>query len=315
MAVPAEPRRADAPLVPARASAGGKLILLGEHAVVHGHPAIAAGIPARVEVSVTPCAAGEDTLRAAAGFADPRLAAAVAEARSEVGIPEAIGLEIGIAGDLPVAIGLGSSAALSVALVRALAACCGRALADEQVAAAAHRLESLFHGKPSGVDATAATYGGLFWFEAGPPPRRLPLRAARPLEVVVVLTGSRHDTGRVVGGLRERAAAAPAVYRPVLAAIGELVRGARDAIERGDVALLGELMTMDHALLRACGVSTPVLDAAVHDALAAGALGAKLTGGGGGGAAIALARGDARDLARSLGERGYEAMAARIPAD
>ena len=110
----------------------------------------------------------------------------------------------------------------------------------------------------------------------------------------------RHDTSRTVGSLRARSAAHPGVYRALFASIGALVREARAAIETGDLARLGEAMTCDHGLLRTCGVSTPTLDAAVDEALAAGALGAKLTGGGGGGAIVALAPLAAADLAERL---------------
>jgi mevalonate kinase len=297
---------------PVSAHAGGKVILLGEHAVVHGEPAIVAGLPAGVTVRVTPRPGPGTEIAATGGLDDPRLARAVAEARALAGIEAERGLAVEIAGDLPVAVGLGSSAALCVALVRALEAASGRVASDDDVARNAHRLEGIFHGTPSGVDGTAATYGGLLWFEAGPPPRHHVLRPARAFDVVVVLSGSRHETGRTVAGLRERAAASPRVYRPVLGAIGALVRAAREAIEGGELELLGELMTMNHGLLRACGVSTAELDAIVEDALAEGARGAKLTGAGGGGAVIALPAGEPAALAGAMQARGHECFAVAL---
>jgi mevalonate kinase len=288
--------------------------LLGEHAVVHGQPALVAGLDARVTVTISPCE-GEGARIAVAGEAcDARLDRVAREACVRAGLRDRDGVAIEVAGDLPVAVGLGSSAALSVALVRALAAATGRDLSDHEVAREAHPLECIFHGTPSGVDGAAATFGGLLWFEAGMPPRHEPVRPARSIELAVVLGGSRHDTSRTVGGLRERAAAAPAVYRPVFEAIGALVRAARSAIEQGDLPLLGELMSMDHRLLAACGVSTPELDATVAAACAEGALGAKLTGGGGGGAAIALAEGAVEPLAARLRSRGFSVLETRIEA-
>jgi hydroxymethylglutaryl-CoA reductase len=277
--------------------AGGKVILVGEHVVVHGQPAIVGGLDrgVRVEIgAVTEAAAADERVTEVVGLA-ARLLGLGAPPRA-----------IRISGDLPVGMGLGSSAALAVAVLRALAADAGRDPRPDEIAAYAHEIEKLFHGTPSGVDGTAATYGGLLWFEAGPPPRHERLRLSSALPLVVLLSGSARSTSRTVGSLRERAAAAPEVYQPVFAAVGELVRAARHALERDDRARLGELMTMNHGLLRACGVSTPELDALVEAALDAGARGAKLTGAGGGGAVIALPAGDAASLARTLAAAGHD---------
>jgi hydroxymethylglutaryl-CoA reductase len=294
----------------ARGEANGKVILLGEHAVVHGQPAIVVGLELGVRIEVEPLDAGPR--RAPGG--DPRLEQMIDAAAARLGIPAAASFAVAVGGELPVAIGLGSSAALCVALVRALAAASELRISPAEVAAHAHALEGIFHGTPSGVDSTAATYGGVLWFLAGPPPAHEPIPLRRDLGLVIALSGTRHETGRTVGGLRQRVAARPDVYRPVLQAIGALVVSARRALEEGDHELLGELMNMNHALLAACGVSTPQLEETVATARRCGALGAKLTGGGGGGAVVALAPGDPHDLAVALRERGCEAFATRIAA-
>ena len=200
-------------------------------------------------------------------------------------------------------------------MLRALACGAGRDVPDDEIAAHAHEIEKLFHGTPSGVDSTAAAHGGLLWFEAGPPPRHERLRVAGGgLPLVVILSRTVHATSQTVGSLRERAAAAPEVYRPVFAAVGELVRAARHALELGDRKRLGALMTMNHGLLRACGVSTPELDAIVDAAVAAGACGAKLTGAGGGGAVIALPSRASEPLAAALAGAGWECFGLRLRA-
>lgn len=288
----------------ASASAGGKVILLGEHVVVHGHPAIVAGIDRGVTVTVLP----RSPATPATPSDDARLAEAIALAAKLLDV-DGGAFEVRIAGDLPIGMGLGSSAALAVALLRALATSAGRGPAEQEMAAQAHQIERVFHGTPSGVDSTAAAYGGVLWFEAGPPVRfeRLTLRA--PLPLVVVLSRTVHATSQTVGGLRERAAHAPAVYHPVFAAVAALVVAARAALERDDRPQLGALMTMNHGLLRACGVSTAELDAIVAAALAAGALGAKLTGAGGGGAVLALPDGAPGPLLAALRAAGHECFA------
>ena len=295
-------------LRPATARAAGKVILLGEHAVVHGQPALAAGVDWGVTVGISP--ASTRTLVPPAS--DPRVARVVDEAARLLGIEPERGFTVSLGGDLPIAVGLGSSAALSVALVRALASGIGRELSIAEITAHAHALERVFHGSPSGVDGTAAALGGLLWFEAGPPARSERVIAKSPFDLLVVLSGARHETAKTVGSLRERATAAPEVYQPVFGAIGSLVSHARAAIESGDLPLLGALMTMNHALLRACGVSTSELDATVEAGVEAGALGAKLTGGGGGGAVIALAGRDVDGLAGRLQARGYEVLRTRV---
>lgn len=290
----------------ASGNASGKVILLGEHVVVHGQPAIVAGLDRGVRVDLVP--GGK------AAFADPRVAEAFRLAVRLLDVTSD-GLGLRIDGDLPIGMGLGSSAALAVAMLRALADGAGRELSQADLAAHAHEIERLFHGTPSGVDSTAAAHGGLLWFEAGPPPRHERLRVpGGELPLVIVLSRTVHATSQTVGSLRERAAAAPDVYRPVFSAVGELVRAARHALEAGDRKRLGELMTMNHGLLRACGVSTPELDAIVDAALAAGALGAKLTGAGGGGAVVALPSGEPEPLAAALSAAGWECFGLRLDA-
>lgn len=303
----APPRRSES-------QAGGKLILLGEHAVVHGQPAIATGLPCGVRVAIR---ARDDGLRTVEGSEprDLRLARAIRIAAERVGVAPSWGFDLSIRADLPDAVGLGSSASLSVALARALVSVAGGDGSAGVIAEVAHAVEGAFHGTPSGVDVTTVLDGGLGWYEVGPPRRWETIVPAVPLDLVVVVADRRHDTGRTVGSLRERSSARPGLYHPIFEAIGGLVREGRHAIESGDLARLGEAMTLDHGLLRTCGVSTPALDAAVEEALATGALGAKLTGGGGGGAIVALAPGRAGDLAARLDRPGRSAFPVRVPTE
>lgn len=280
-------------------SGHGKVIVLGEHAVVHGQPAIAMALAQEVRAIVRLEAAGSPK----------ELRPAVEAAAAAVGGFEGATLAVEVEGELPIAVGLGSSAALAVALVRALADLRGQSLDALEVSRAANEVERVFHGTPSGIDATTATREGLLCFEIGPPVRFDEVRPPSRPSIVVALSGTRHHTGKTVGGLRSRAEAAPEVYQPVFRAIGDLVRSGRTALESGDWPRLGGLMSMNHELLRACGVSTTELDRLVADAVECGALGAKLTGAGGGGAAIALADGDPGDLTERLRTRGWEAFA------
>lgn len=289
----------------------GKIILLGEHAVVHGRPALAAGLSQAVQVRLAEAETGARRIPAGA---DGRLGDALRRAAGLAGLPDELGLAMQLEGDLPVAVGLGSSAALSVALVRALAAGSGEVLEDSQVAKRANAIEAIFHGRPSGIDVTTAALGGVLRFAMGPPLEHRALDLGCELEFLLIDTGTEHSTASTVGSLAERAAASPAVHAPLFDAIGSLVEYAEGCLIRGEVVGLGQAMTMNHGLLRTLGVSTEELDAAVAAALACGAAGAKLTGGGGGGVVLALARPQDEGLAGALADRGYTTRIARLAA-
>ena len=281
---------------PATGRASGKVILLGEHAVVHGQAAIAGPLDRGLCVTLTR-SCGDPA-------EDPQLRAALRAAAHDCPTGIAEGLAVRVAGDLPEAVGLGSSAALSVALVRALAMATGTILDAHDLARRANRVESLFHGRPSGLDVAAAASSAWIRFRIGEPPEIRPLVCARALELVAIETGATHRTRETVLDVSRRHAEAPADLEPIFRDIGGLVAAGEWALARGDLPELGRLMTANHERLAQLGVSTPRLDQAVQAALEVGALGAKLTGGGGGGLAIAL-------VAADEGEATVAALAAR----
>jgi mevalonate kinase len=262
-----------------RGKAPGKVLLLGEHSVVYGHPALAASIPRYVSVDLTP--AQEARIELPGGIQTPfaLLEAAVAMAR-----------DAGFAGmfharlqsDIPLGSGLGSSAALGVALARALKPGCS----PEEAAALAMRIERVLHGAPSGVDPAACAREGVIFFTRGEPPRVEPVRGSAYL--VVALSGIARGTHSTVMPLAERRKTDPRID-PMLARLGDLAREGRGWFERGDLRQLGKAFDDAHGVLREVGVSCPELEEVVSGLRRAGALGAKLTGAGGGGAAIGLA--------------------------
>lgn len=282
------------------AFANGKLLLLGEHSVVHGEPAIAAALDLGVAASAVAAparlrceawgldAAPGDGTRVGEAFA------ALLSALPDPIRPAAVVLDPSV----PAGAGLGSSAAMAVATARALAELAGVALSDEQLEAAALASEKVFHGNPSGLDHAVAIHGGLLRYVRTPSGRRFsPLPCARRLDLVVAQVEPGADTGRMVAAVGAQRARLGAIGVALHRLVGEVVRRAEAAIGAGELELLGELMSVDHHLLGAMGVSTPALDAACHAARAAGALGAKLTGSGGGGCVIAL-----------VGDRGAAAV-------
>lgn len=263
-------------LGPARGRAPGKLILFGEHAVVYGHPALALAVDrgTTVELELEP-----GPRRLVAGpMADPRLEAAL-----DLLLP-AQGLSIRIETELPVGRGMGSSASLAVALVRARALAQGRRASLEECIEEGFRVERVFHGQPSGVDHTVCARGGAVRYRRGAEGLCIESLALGPLPLVVLDTGRAGHTGALVAAV---AARRPAVD-PILAEIGALVERCVPLLAEGALPALGEAMTENQALLRALGVSAPENEALVAFALAQGALGAKLAGAGGGGVVLAL---------------------------
>lgn len=285
-----------------QANAPGKIILFGEHAVVYGQPAIAAPVMhVQATATVTPAAAGEGLvldlpdigqhLAASQEMLRQPLARVAMLTLALLGLEAAPDWQITLRSTIPVASGLGSGAAAATAIVRALAAAAGMTLTPAQVSALVFESEKLFHGTPSGVDNTVIAYGQPVWFVRGEPPQ--PFAIAQPWGLVVGDTGVASPTAATVGDVRRGWQAEPARFEALFDAVGQVVHAARRAVAAGDVVALGPLMERNHSLLQEMGVSSPALDRLCQAARQAGALGAKLSGGGRGGNMIALVQPDA----------------------
>lgn len=279
------------------ASASGKAILVGEHAVVYGKPAIAlplSGIRAKAiyRRTASPLTLiAEDLARPPlvidAGdteSSDP-LARMAALTMHYFGLESLLG-EIRIRSDIPIASGLGSGAAVSAAIGRAIAQLHGANLPDEALNRLVFEVEKQHHGTPSGIDNAVVVYELPVYFVKGGSLAFIEI--ADPLWIVVADSGIASLTRDAVADVRAQTRLAPVRTARAFDDIGAIAIEARRCIERGDGARLGELMTANHLLLRALKVSCPELDQLVDAALYAGALGAKLSGGGRGGNIIAL---------------------------
>jgi mevalonate kinase len=280
---------------PVSVSAPAKVILFGEHAVVYGQPALAVPVSSlRVTVSVTPAvaptfAAGEWTrdfphdIRVEQ-LTDPVLRMAKSTA-SHLGI-EVPPARYEIASQIPVASGLGSGAAVSAAVGRAIAAAAGTSITDDALNALVYEIERIHHGTPSGIDNTVIVYEKPVYFVRGKPIEMFSV--AIPLNLLIADTGRSALTKESVGDVRKLADTQPDFALPRIAQIGRIVNAARNAISSGNLNAMGQLMADNHTLLRDLTVSSPELDKLVEAALSAGAIGAKLSGGGRGGNMIAL---------------------------
>jgi mevalonate kinase len=278
----------------AEASAPAKAILLGEHAVVYGQPAIAVPVSGlRAYASIQPNARG---LRIAAGDLDIPVNVDAEEVDHALALTARLVLRvlnlpppdatIAIRSDIPIASGLGSGAAVSTALARALCAAVGQTLDNETLNSIIYEVEKIHHGTPSGIDNTVIVYERPVYFVRGQPIE--PVEIGAPFTLLIADTGNSASTREAVAGVRALYEHETVNVQAVLRKIGTNVRGARNALATGDFAELGKRMFANHAALQALTVSSPELDTLVNAAKAAGALGAKLSGGGRGGNMIAL---------------------------
>jgi mevalonate kinase len=296
-----------------RASA--KVILFGEHAVVHGRTAIAAALDRGATASAE--RSSRSTLRLLPWDRVARLGEGSEDddvARAFGAVLDAVGghgdVDATIEVEVPGGAGLGCSAAIAVALARAVAKARGVTLDDDRAAAAAGAWESVFHGNPSGVDVAVAARGGILEFRKGAAPRSIV--AGGILELAVVSTGEPASTKSMVEGVARQLARRPSVVERTFDGIDTLAREGARAIEAGRWYEVGRLMDLNHALLASLMVSTEALERACNVARAAGAVGAKLTGGGGGGCAIALAPGKVDEVLDAWRRAGFDGFAARI---
>jgi mevalonate kinase len=295
------------------AQASGKVILLGEHAVVYGVSAIAAGLDQGATALATASPADQLLLgdREVAPDTDAGQAfAALLDALQVRGVRVEATLQI------ESGMGLGASAALGVAMARAvLDHVHGNAGPHgvQPVMQAAMAWERVFHGNPSGIDAAAACFGGCFRFSKATGVKPLVVKAALPL--VIALTSQAAATKQMVqqvAALRERK---PDVVEKTMAGISSLVENAILCIEAGDRIGLGKLMDLNQVLLSGLFLSTSEIETACAVAREAGALGAKLTGSGGGGAVVALTQPNEQErVLAAWRKHDIRGFAAEVPA-
>ena len=283
------------------ATAPGKIIIFGEHAVVYGRPAIAAPVTqiratAVVEDSssagirlVAPDI-GREYWLSEASENDPfaRSVRLIIETASLSKPPD---LRITVQSTIPIAGGLGSGAAMAAAVIRALARHLGLAqmATDARVSDLTYQVEKLLHGTPSGIDNTVVAYERPVYFVRQKPRNRIEtLTVARPIRLMVADTGVASATKAVVGDVRRQWQAEPERFEQIFDGCGRIAAQARQAMEQGAGSQLGRLMIDNQAYLRQMTVSSPELDRLVSAAVSAGALGAKLSGAGRGGNMIAL---------------------------
>ena len=307
-----------------KGSGFGKVILFGEHFVVHGVPGIVSAINSTADAEVRKI--GEritikDEREGAKGYAEEKKAQQIESIERMLKAmeiaPETANLSIWLGGNLPGFSGLGASAASSVAIARAIAEEFGLKLPDEKINAIAYEAEKAYAGTPSGIDNTAATYGGLLWFKknmSGGPDTIEKISLKKPVEIIIGSTGIVANTKAMVEGVAERKKKNPQKYDPLFKQAETLALAGRKALKGFNLKKVGELMNENHRLLQEIGVSCKELDYLVDLAREKGAFGAKLTGGGGGGCMTALTPGKELQeaVAKAIEKKGFEVLRTKI---
>ena len=300
-----------------RVSAPGKVILFGEHFVVKGAPAIAGSIGLRVTVearektgwplliisrSLGMEARVEKDLRLRTGhpeiFAPFRRILEIISGQAELKPAHIV-----ITSQIPIAAGLGSSAASAAAFARAYMGVLGLEPDKDLLLRVSYEAEKVVHGKPSGIDNTIVVEGGVIVYEKDRGYKRINIDMG-DTTLVIADTGVKRNTGRIVQSVLDRYDRHPRLFDSLYSTAALLVDEARKALENGDVERLGELMDINQGLLYSIGVSSIEIEQILHAARRAGALGAKLTGAGRGGSVIALSyKKDADQVRRRMLER------------
>ncbi|NBX15897.1 MAG: mevalonate kinase [Proteobacteria bacterium] len=298
-------------------SACGKAILIGEHAAVEGLPALALPLKEQnLEISFgEPVFLKDQAVSNGAASADyglwnscwtlsindkiqvlpdserARLSRTLELAlqllvRRDVSLTQFLPQFVRIRSRLPLGAGMGGSAAVSAALLRALSSAHGKSLTGSEIASLANELDGVFHGRASGLDAATVVADSIICFRKNHGSRPVPNK--KGFWLFLVDTAERTPTREMVARVAQLRLSEPALVEANFTEIGRLAQGCETDLRNGELVALGDKLNQAHRCLSAIGVSTPLLDQCVDDLRLAGALGAKLTGGGGGGLALGI---------------------------
>lgn len=288
------------------ATACGKLILFGEHAVVYDSPAIAIPLTSlKVRTTVEPAIGqpqGRIHIKAAVLGVDHDLEELEKDhfivhtlnlLFSFLGLHQFPTCRVIITSDLPIAAGLGSSAAIAISVLRAMSAFLGHPLKPQELNTLAFQSEQAVHGRPSGIDNTVITYERPIYYQRGEVIEFI--QPIREFSFVIADSGVRKSTRESTSQLAQALETDPRLVQPHLDAIAELVQQSKRSFQIGDIEALGKAIDTNQEHLSALRLSCPELDALILAARQAGALGAKLSGGGMGGHMLALVTPETED--------------------
>jgi mevalonate kinase len=280
------------------ATAPGKMILVGEHAVVYGQPAIALPVPEILTkvtikqrsntsdpITFNTQTIGKEVSADSLGISHP-LNQILNIFQTHNQILRIPACHIKIASSIPIASGMGSGAALAAAFFRALAKFMGISVTDQRISDLTFEAERIFHGNPSGIDNAVVSFQKPVYYLKDHPIEELHMK--NRLTFILADTGIQSSTKIAVEKVREKWVAFQTKYNNLFNEIGSIVRKMKNTLINGDEIAIGNLMSKNHEILQKIGVSNSTLDLLVNEALTHKAYGAKLIGAGLGGCITAL---------------------------
>jgi mevalonate kinase len=297
------------------AEAPSKVIITGEHFVVHGAWALAAALPRKVRVEMAPAAkfsVSSDRFGGARSRQLLPVSRVVGAMAREFSVKPDV--KVSISSAVPQGAGLGSSASTMVAVAAAFSSLNSLGLGVDEIIQCSMVGERHVHGNPSGIDPAICGHGGVLLFRPGSKPRRIALGSPRTL--IVSYSGRVRSTRGQINTVARMKARYPGLFSMLADGVGALSLTAAERLKAGDMKGLGELLTINHAVLGTVGVSNETLDAMVDLFASLGSYGAKLTGAGGGGSVVAVApEAKEKSIVSGLTARGFETFKARVPSE
>ena len=299
------------------ATANGKVILLGEHAVVYGKPAVAVPIRDAVITEISD-SAGINELEVPAWDLDGRLRQSNNEWwKSLQDVFETLGVSkkkfnLRVKPNIPAAMGLGGSAAIAVSIIRCVSKHFKLDLSDTEINDFAFVCETAAHGTASGIDNTIATFGEPLVYQKEPSPRIEALKFEKPVSLVIGISNTPSLTAEMVAGVRARWEENMELYDALFENFEKVTTSGISAIRSGNYKALGEMMNINQGLLSAIQVSSPELDRMIEIARSQGAIGAKVTGAGGGGSMVALCEEKTEPVTSALSNKGFKVLQVKL---
>jgi len=302
-----------------RASAPGKVILFGEHAVVYGKPAIAVAINQRARVTIKESKRDYTRIKSEDLGID-----AIINPETGLKLKKGSGgilayilkalefyhdsspINIKFRMELPIGAGLGSSAAITVATIAALDKHHQKKIILHSIAKRAHKVELEVQGAASPLDTATSTHGSLIYLNEE---RKINHIKGELEDSLIIGYTESEDTAKMVRKVKERMERHPKIMNLIMDTIAQITKKAKKALETNDKSL-GELMNINQGLLDAIGVNTRSLSEMIYVSREAGALGSKITGAGGGGSIVAYSPANRDQILEALRKRGYNAMKA-----